>query len=1112
MGRIPHAAARRGLPLLAALFSMLPVGVRSVAGPAAPGAAPTAATTAAPGAAPAVSPALFGDLKWRLIGPFRGGRAVAVSGIPGSGSTFYFGAVDGGVWKTTDAGTTWVPIFDQQPVASIGALEVSSADPKVIYVGTGESDIRSNLASGAGVYKSSDGGDTWNYVGLKDTRQISRLVIDPTDANRVYVGALGHAYGPNPERGVYKTVDGGATWKQVLDRGPDVGVADLAIAVAKPSELFATLWNAHRPPWSTYAPLAGPGSGLYRSLDGGETWTPCTGHGLPTGTWGRAGVAVSRDGRRVYALIEAEHSGLYASDDGGENWRLVNDDARLTKRAWYFNRITIDPSNADTIYMPNVALFGSADGGKTITVIRGAPGGDDYHELWVDPANRDRLIMGTDQGTIVSLNRGRTWSTWYNQPTAQLYHVVTDDRFPYSVFGAEQDSGGIAGPSRSDRGKIVAGDWYPAGSSESGYFAIDPSDSDLVYASSYFGSVFRWDRRRSLSQDVSPWPAPIDDLELPQRKYRAPWTPPLVFSPVDKKALYFGTQYLLKTTDGGLHWTQISPDFTGAVPTAMSGATPTAAPGSTARAAPARALAPVLPTVETARALGYGTLATVAPSYVDANLVWTGSDTGIIAVTRDDGASWNTVTPPGLAPWSKISLIEPSHSDPAIAYAAIERHRMDDREPYVYRTRDFGRTWDRITTGLAAPHFVLAVREDPVRAGLLFAGTEFGIDVSFDAGDHWQPLQLNLPVTSVRDIAIHGDDLIVATHGRSIWILDGIVALRQAAEHAQSRAAFLYRPGITVRVDNDLFPGTPIPLDEPTAQNPPDGAPIDYFLPTDAKAVELRILDGARHVLRRFTSAEEPPAPHASVPIAEQWFPPPPRLAATTGMHRYLWSLASGTSGEIPDTAPDNGEGDIPRAPRVPPGTYTIELQVNGGSSLQQPLVVVKDPRSPATPAELQRQFDVGSKIFRDAMESRRALAEIAAVKAQLEGTAAGGGSASSGGSAAKAARGKSGTRLKLAARREDLDAITDGPAGLSAAAAALASALHAVESSDREAPSQAIAVYDSARAASQVKLKQWAALKAGPLAALNREFERDGLPTVPIQDIEREIEHFVTR
>ncbi|HLZ98407.1 MAG TPA: hypothetical protein VKP66_10780, partial [Steroidobacteraceae bacterium] len=840
-----------------------------------------------------VAPQLFDDMKWRLIGPFRGGRVVAVGGVPGAGYTFYSGAVDGGVWKTIDAGTVWKPVFDQQPVASIGALEVSVSNPDVIYVGTGESDIRSDLASGAGVYKSVDGGESWTYAGLRDTRQISRIAVDPTNPDIVYVGALGHAFGPNPDRGVYKSTDGGTTWRQTLDKGPSVGVADLAIASGKPNVLFASLWEAHRAPWSTYAPLAGPNSGIYRSLDAGETWQQCIGHGLPEGAWGRSGVAVSADGRRVYALIEAKRSGLYVSDDGGQNWTIANADDRLTSRAWYFSRITVDPADADTIYIPNIALYGSMDGGKTIAVVRGAPGGDDYHELWVDPKNRDRLVLGTDQGTTVSLDRGSTWSTWYNQPTAQLYHVTTDDRFPYTVYGAQQDSGGAAVPSRTDHGRITSRDWFPASGSESGYFALDPRNPDILYASGGYGTVSRWDRRRSLTQDVSPWPVTVFGTDITQRKYRDPWTPPLAFSPVDKVSLYLGTQYVLKTVDGGLHWMQISPDLTGGKRVTTQAQAAAAGSGNPSARNPTADAAK--PTPEQAIGLGYGTLASVAPSYVDKDVLWAGSDTGIISLTRDGGKTWTNVTPSGLQPWSKISLIEPSHFEAGVAYAAIERHRMDDRTPYVYRTRNYGESWDAIATGLEAPGFVRAVREDPRQRRLLYAGTEFGVDVSFDDGGHWQPLQLNLPVTSVRDLTVHGDDLVVATHGRSFWILDDITPLRQAARHAQSASAFLYKPQITVRIDNDAFQGTPIPPEEPSADNPPDGAVLDYYLPGKAQAVEIHVYDSTRTMVRQITSALDRPAHRASLPIADRWFPEPERLETSAGMHRFIWNLAWGT-------------------------------------------------------------------------------------------------------------------------------------------------------------------------------------------------------------------------
>lgn len=1058
---------------------------------------------ALPAAAQTISPQYFNDMHWRLIGPFRGGRAVAVSGVPGDGATFYFGAVDGGVWKSTDAGTVWKPIFDQQPVASIGALAVSASNPNVIYVGTGETDIRSDLASGGGVYKSTDGGQSWTYAGLKETRQIAKILIDSSNPDIVYAGALGHAYGPNSERGVYKSSDGGVNWVRTLYRGPDVGAADLAIAIAKPNVLFASMWNAHRPPWSTYAPLAGPGSGIYRSTDSGETWEPCIGHGLPDGAWGRSGVAVSADGQRVYALIEAKKSGLYVSADGGVNWALANGDPRLTSRAWYFNRITVDPSDADLIYMPNVALMYSMDGGRHVAVLRGAPGGDDYHELWVDPKNGAHLVLGTDQGTTISLNRGQTWSTWYNQPTAQMYHVTTDDRFPYTVYGAQQDSGSAAVLSRTDHGQITPRDWFPAGGTESGYIVIDPKNPDIFYESGSYGTVARWDRARSVSQDVSPWPVPIFGTEIQLRKYRDPWTPPLAFSPVDKTSLYLGTQYVLKTSDGGLHWAQISPDLTGskASPANASAVAPSGNP-STGNSIEALGKQDG-PTPENSIERGYGTLATVAPSYVDKDVLWAGSDTGIVSLTRDGGKTWANVTPPGMQRWSRVSQIDPSHFDAGVAYVSVERHRVDDRTPYIYRTRDYGKTWKAITEGLADPAFVNAVREDPKQKGLLFAGTEFGLDFSVDDGDQWQPLQLNLPVTSVRDLVVHGDDLVVATHGRSFWILDDITPLRQLADRAKSSAApFVYRPQTTVRIDNDGFPGTPLPPEEPTAENPPNGAILDYYLPPEAHEAALRIYDAQHKLVRKFTSASEQESNHSSMPIAERWFPKPQHLESTAGMHRLIWNLAWGTSGVAESDEPDDGEGDIPRGPRVTPGKYTLELEVDGKKLPTVTLVVVKDPRSPAKQVDFDAQFETSYKIFLDSLASRRALAEIDSVKEQL----------------AKVMAKQESDEIAGSAKEltDSIDALVEGTngktLGLDAANQELTSVLSMAESSERLTPAQGLAVYVEARAASSHRIQEWATLKKDSIYNLNQRLKTKGLPPIAIAEIEQEVYYLMTR
>jgi len=1038
-----------------------------------------------------VSPRFFSGLRWRLVGPFRAGRVVAVSGVPASSTTYYFGGVDGGVWKTTDAGTVWQPIFDHEPVASIGSIAVAPSDPSVLYVATGESDIRSDLASGNGVYRSADAGRTWTHIGLDDTRQISRILVDPTDPRTVYVAALGHAYGPSAERGIYKSTDAGEHWTHILDKGPDIGIADMAMAVGAPDILFATTWNAHRPPWSTYAPLEGPGNALYRSTDSGNTWTEISGHGLPAETWGRTGIAVSADGRRVYVTVDCkDHAGLYRSDDGGNSWILVNSDPRLTSRAWYFNSITVDPRHPDTLYIPNVALYRTDDGGETIHIVRGAPGGDDYHQVWVDPKDSNHLVLGVDQGASVSLDRGRTWTTWYNQPTAQLYHVTTDNKFPYTIYGAQQDSGAIAVHSRTDHGHIDTRDWFLPGGSESGYIAIDPRDENIVYLSGTYGDVERSDLRTSFSQNITPWPLGGFDEAINQRRYRDPWTPVLVFSPADKTSLYLGTQYVMKTTDGGLHWTKISPDLTGAVPNA-----PAAGPTT-----PANAMQ-----------RGYGVVCTIAPSPLRADLIWAGSDTGRIHLTTDGGKTWRDVTPPALSPWSKISLIEASHFDPATAYAAVDRHRLDDQAPYLYITHDFGKTWTLSVDGIAPHDFLRAVREDPRQPNLLFAGTEFGIDVSFDDGTHWQPLQLNLPVTSIRDICIHDGDLIVATHGRSFWVLDDIAPLRQAAaaaEHAST--AYLYAPAAAVRVDYDGFLGTPLPPEEPQADNPPDGAILDYYLPDNAVGVTLQILDSQGKVLRHFSSADKQPV-RPPMPIADRWFPPPPTLATTAGEHRFIWDLGAGSASTTPD---DEDEAAAPSGPKVPPGGYTVRLDIAAGLPedsvrIERPLRVIMDPRSPATPAVLAQQFTLAESIYAQDVESRKAMAELESVDKQL---------------GMLAAATDSPDEVKTAIRnvQAKLDAIRNGKSaapspsatepGLAEATSGLGAVLSVVESGDRTAPASAPAIFAQMKKASLDGIAAWQHFKTVDLISLDAALTSAHREPIHIAAIEQQVHDAMTR
>jgi photosystem II stability/assembly factor-like uncharacterized protein len=1011
---------------------------------------------------------------------------VAVAGVPGDSTTFYFGSVNGGIWKTTDAGVVWTPIFDSQPVGSIGALAVAPSDPKIIYAGTGESDIRSDLSTGNGVYRSVDGGVTWMHIGLEDTRQISRIVVDPQDPRLAYVGALGHAYGPNAERGVYKSEDGGANWTRVLDLGPEIGISDLAICSSNPRLLFAGAWQTHRPPWSTYAPLDGPGGGLYRSNDSGKTWSRLTGNGLPEGDWGRVGVDVSADGKKVYALIQAKKAGLYRSEDGGNTWMLANADPRLTSRAWYFNSITIDPQNSEVIYIPNVALYRSEDGGKTISIVRGAPGGDDYHQIWIDPKNSSSMVLGTDQGTTVSLNRGKSWSSWYNQPTAQLYHVITDNQFPYVIYGTQQDSGSAAVLSRTDHGQITPRDWFPAGPSESGYMALDPNDPNIIYLSGSYGGVARFNRRTGLSQDVTPWPVSIFETEINRRKYRAPWSPVLVFSPADPDALYLGTQYVMKTHDGGLQWEAISPDLTGSADSA------------------GKRMEDAL-TLEGAKQRGFGTVSTIAPSPLNRNLIWVGSDTGLVQLTRDGGKTWKNVTPPEVTDWSRISLIEASHFDAGVAYAAVDRSRLDDQTPYIYRTRDYGASWQRIANGIAAPAFLRAVREDPQVRGLLFAGTELGVYVSFDDGEHWQLLQLNLPVTSARDLTIHDDDLIVATHGRSFWILDNITPLRQASQAASAKNAWLYRPVRALRVDNDAFVGTPLPPEEPTAENPPAGAMIDYFLSSPATTVKLEIFDAEQKLVRSFSSEARNAGKHAPLPVAERWFPKPEVLETTAGMHRFVWNLAWGSSaGPIADEEADFRN---PSGPKVTPGTYQVRLTVDG-QTLSQFLEVVMDPRSPATAEILTQQFQLAKQLFEETLQARRALAEISSVLKRLA-------DAQQQPAITQNATLRS-TLMDTQSKLRDILSKDGNPSqqeqGLQGAYKDLASALRVVEGGDRPAPVQAIAVSKEASQQIEACLREWTKFKQTILPELNQQLRQANIHPIAINEIEHEVDWLALR
>ncbi len=1002
-------------------------------------------------------------MRWRLVGPFRAGRALAATGIPGNCRVFYFGSVDGGVWKTNNAGLTWESMSDGLASASIGALAIAPSNPNILYAGTGEADMRSDMAHGDGVYKSTDGGETWKHIGLEDSRHIGKILVDPKNPDLVLVAALGHAYGPNTERGVFRTTDGGQTWEKVLYKNPDVGAIDLAWDPTDPSVVYASMWQARRTPWSQYPPDEGNGSGLYKSTDEGETWTEVGLKGLPAGPFGRIGISVANgsEGRVVYALVQdlKSGSGLYRSNDGGQSWSMTSDEPGVVTRMWYFGRVFVDPDNENTVYVPNRSVLRSTDGGKTFVAIKGSPGGDDYHYLWIDPKDAHRMIVASDQGTTLSLDDGNTWSSWYNQPTGQFYHVSTDNEFPYRIYGAQQDAGTVSIASRSDYGSITFRNWYSVGAGESGYIAPDPLNPNIVFGGDTYGGIFRFDRITGQSQVISP--SVLTNFYTPttKRKLRFTWTSPIVFDPHDPHTLYYGAQVVLMTRDQGLHWQTISPDLT---------ISKTHYRGTQQ-----------LNSVETSHK-GWGVVYTIAPSPVQAGLIWVGTDNGLIQLTKDGGAHWQDVTPPEITPWSKISMIEASPFVAGEAYAAVDRHRLDDLTPYIYRTRDFGKHWTLVSDGIAPHSFVRVVRSDLTRKGLLFAGTETGVYVSFDDGDHWQSLQLNLPTSSVRDLAVHGHDLVAATHGRAFWVLDDLSPLEQIDESTLKSEAHLFKPEETIRIRRSVNSDTPLPPEIPHGTNPPAGAIIDYYLASPPVGpVTLQVFDMSGNLVRQYSS-DYRPKPDAHPPyFMNAWLPIFKPLPVQPGLDRFVWNLRY-------TPPPVTGHGYSmavanlhsvrePEGPLVLPGEYKIVLTVDG-KSYSQMLKVRMDPRVHVSRTALRDQLSLALGIWNAMAEENALIKEVDTLNSQISGLLKGNKIDQEAASALRSF----GKKLESFRRRLNIGELSGVESD--------------VMSADREPTVQMRDAFKTLSAELSSAKNDWGSIKSKDLVVLNRQLERTGM------------------
>jgi photosystem II stability/assembly factor-like uncharacterized protein len=1079
----------RGVALLVALAAIGPV-ARSASGPAG----------AAPGSPVRVSD--YAALRWRLLGPLRAGWSTCAAGVPGQPGIFYFGAADGGVWTSTDAGRTWVPISDGAGIASVGALAVAPSNPERIYIGSGQVEPRYDVMAGTGLYRSDDAGRTWSDTGLKDSGHIGRILVDPRNPDIVLVAALGHLFGPNAERGVFRSRSGGRSWEKVLFKDADTGAVDLAADPASPDVVFAALWQARLGPWQAYyKPIAGPGSGIYRSADGGQTWTRLAGPGLPAGPLGRIGLAVApgSGGSRVYATIDAGHgrpveggretgsaSGLYRSDDSGRSWKRVNDDASLADS--YFSRLAVVPGSPDTLYVMGRSVRRSTDGGATFTITRGAPGGDDYHFIWIDPQEPQRMIIASDQGTIVTLNGGATWSSWYNQPTGQFYHLAADDRFPYWVYSSQQDSGTVGIASRSDYGQLTFRDWHPVGGDERDFSLPDPDDPETVFVSGLGGTLTRFDARTGRVENVSPWPVNTYARRPTTVRYRYGWITPIAISPVTPHALYQGAQVLFRSTDKGRHWETISPDLTGAVPGTRDcdGDVP----------------------VTRARACGYGVIQAIAPSPRERDQVWVGTNDGLVQLTRDGGRTWKDVTPAGLPDWSKISIIDASPIEPATAYAAIDRHRLDDDAPHLYRTHDYGHSWTTIDPGLPAGAYTITVRQDPVEPRLLFAGTRNGVFVSFDDGDHWQPLQQNLPATGINDLLVHGNDLIAATEGRGLWVIDDMSPLRQMARGVLAAGGpYLFPPATAYRVRPNMNRDTPLPPDEPTTRNPPAGVAIDYAFVPPAELdnvvllapgvidpVSLEIVDAGGVTVRRFAASEPPARPQAERYFAETWLQPPAALSDKQwAVHRFYWDLR----GPRPRTieydysiaaAPGVDTPVVPEGMLVAPGRYEVRLKTRD-RTLTQPLVVAADPRAHLDLGELEVRLRMYEVVAGHLERAAAAHDEIEALAGHLHELAGRTSTTRAERAAVEAAHQMETDLAPFRSGRSD-----DNIAAISRVLTAIATDLEGADGAPTQPQQEVVAEYGRRL---ETALQHLQAIRAGRMPKLDALLVKAGLPSI---------------